>query len=306
MTATITSLKTTAGGAKPMTSARYSSTLRLRRLSSIIRERREAAGLTASEVSKMLGWSPGRLNNWELNKWSRPDVDLIARLLDVYGVTDPGEREKILTIARECRTPGWWQAHSKEITPEYSTYIGLEAGASAVCIADLVVFPGLLQTEDYARAIILGGPAQISTEQIERHLAVRMRRQKLLTRAEDPLRAWTVLDEAALRRQIGGPKVMRDQLDHICQLSELPNVTVQVVPFDRGAHPATANAFVILQFPEEDGPDAVYSETLSGELFTEIPAAVRDYHVAFRALQADAPDPRTSIDFIASVRDGRA
>jgi transcriptional regulator with XRE-family HTH domain len=299
MGTTITSPAVTGKAAVPMPGPRQSPTLRRRRLSAELRALREAAGLTSVEVTKRLEWGGGRLTKMERGEWVRPDIGTIRTLLDLYGVTDPDRREKILNIARQARERGWWNSYKSMLSEEYTTYIGLEAGAASVYVADLVVIPGLLQTEDYARALTLGGPAEVAAEQVQRRVDIRTERQKLITRNSDPLRLWVIMDEAALRRRVGGSEVMRDQLHHICHLSELAKVTVQVIPFDIGAHAAVAGAFSILQFPEPEDPDAVYVETPAGELFVEVPDEVARFHTAYDRLQAAALDPGASISMIA-------
>lgn len=300
MRATITPPTVTRKAAVPMP-ARISPTLRRRRLSAELRALREAADMTSVEATRRLEWSGGRLTKMERGEWVRPNPRDIKDLCDLYEVADQRRRDYLITLAKQGRERGWWHAYRNMLSEEYSTYIGLEAGAASVFIAELAVMPGLLQTEDYARAVIDGGPAEITEEQAQRRIGLRMERQKLVTRDDDPLRVWVVMDEAALRREVGGPEVMRAQLRHICELARLAKVTVQVIPFGVGAHAAVSGAFAILQFPESEDPDAVYVETPAGELFVEVPDEVDRFHVAFRRLHAGALSPSASIDMIAEI-----
>ncbi|GAA2404526.1 helix-turn-helix transcriptional regulator [Actinomadura vinacea] len=282
-----------------MPASRHSPTLRRRRLSAELRALREAAGMTSVEATRRLEWSGGRLTKMERGEWVRPNPRDIRDLCDLYGVTDERQREYLVTLAKQGRERGWWHAYKNMLSEEYTTYIGLEAGAATVYVVDLVVIPGLLQTKDYARAVTLGGPAEVTAEQTQRRVDIRTERQKLIMREDDPLRLWVVMDEAALRRMVGGGDVMREQLNNICHLAELAKVTVQVIPFQAGAHAAVAGAFSILQFPEPEDPDAVYVETPAGELFVEVPEEVDRFHTAYNRLQAAALAPSASIRMIA-------
>lgn len=284
-----------------MPEPRRSPTLRRRRLSSELLALRQAAGLTSVEATKRLGWSGGRLTRMERGEWVRPNPRDIQDLCDLYGVTDERQRDYLVTLAREGREKGWWQGYSKMLSETYSTYIGLESGASELYTCDQVVFPGLLQCEGYARAIVADGPAEVAAADVEQRVKVRMERQQLLTREQEPLRLWVVVDEAALHRQVGGPDVLRDQLAHVLRMSELAKVTIQIIPFAKGAYAATSGAFTILRFPEPEDPAAVYVETPAGELFVEDGEEVRRFEVAYERLQAVALSPGDSLTLIAAT-----
>lgn len=257
--------------------------------------------MTSVEATRRLEWSGGRLTKMERGEWVRPNPRDIRDLCDLYGVTDDRRREYLIGLAKQGRERGWWHAYRNMLSEEYSTYIGLEAGAAALFVVQLVAVPGILQTEEYARAVAAGGPAEINADQIDRRVEIRRERQKLLTRDDDPLRVWAVLDEAALHREIGGRDVMRAQLQQLVEMADLARVTIQVVPFGSGAHAATSGAFTVLQFPEPEDPDAVYVETPAGELFIEVPAEVARFQVAFQRLQACALSPEASIRMIADI-----
>lgn len=303
MGATITSPTVTGRAVVPMPT-RQSPTLRRRRLSAELRSLRESAGLTSVEATRRLEWSGGRLTKMERGEWVRPNPRDVRDLCELYGVTDERRRDYLVNLAKQGRERGWWHPYRSMMSEEYSTYIGLEAGADTVFTFDQVV-NGLVQTEDYARALLMDGPAEISAEQVQRRVTLRMERQKLITHDDDPLRVWMVLDEAALRREVGGAAVLRGQLRHLLELAKLARVTVQVIPFSKGAHAAVTGAFTVLRFPEPEDPgavdpDAVYVETPAGELFVEDPEEVGRFQIAFQRLQAAAMDPRDSLAFIAA------
>lgn len=276
-----------------------SPTLRRRRLSAEVLALRERAGLTAAEAARRLDWHPSKITRMERNEWKRPLVRDVQDLCDLYDVTDPTRRERLVTLAREGRQRGWWHPYEAGLTEQYSTYIGLETEAASVVNFEGLQVPGLLQTADYARAVIHGGQAEITEEETTRRVEVRVARQSVLTR-EDPLRFSAVLDEAVLRRQVGDPDVMRAQLQHLLELAELPRVTLQVIPFEAGAHPGALGPFAVLKFADLADPEAVYVENLAGELFIEQPAEVERFQVAFQRLVAVALSPADTIDFIAA------
>ncbi|MFC5744866.1 helix-turn-helix domain-containing protein [Actinomadura rugatobispora] len=285
-----------------MTEPRRSPTLRRRRLSAELTALREGRSLTAVQVDKHLGWTPGKLARMERGVWQRPNPRDITDLLDLYEVTDERRRDYLLTLARQGRERGWWHPYREMLSESYTTYIGLEAEAATILNFEALMVPGLMQTEDYARTVVLNGPLEVTQEQVDSRIAVRKERQELLTRAHDPLRLWAILDEAVLRRQVGGPDVMRAQLQHLLDLAELAKVTVQVVPFTRGAHAGFGGPFVIVEFPEPLDPDAVYSENNAGELLLEDPEDVARFKLAFQRLGAAALSPGDSLAMIAAIK----
>lgn len=284
-----------------MSEPRRSPTLRRRRLSTRIRALREEKGMTSVEATKRLEWSSGRLTKMERGEWERPNPRDIKDLCDLYEVTDKAARDELITLAKEGREKGWWHPYQKMLGKAYTTYIGFEAGASTVFRFDPSVISGLLQTEAYARAVIIGGPAELAEDQIEQRVEVRARRQELLNREQDALRLWAVMDEAALHRQVGGPDVMRAQLEYLLEMSKLAKVTLQIVPFPAGAHAGVSGAFSILRFPEASDTDAVYVENPAGELFVEEDVEVEQFQTAFQRLQAQALSPEATIAMIAAT-----
>ena len=299
MEATITSPTVTREAV--MSEPRRSPTLRRRRLSKLIRELRESVDMTSVEATKQLEWSSGRLTKMERGEWERPNPRDIRDLCDLYGVTDQDAREELVTLAKEGRERGWWHPYKRMLSDAYTTYIGLEEGAASVYRFDPSIVTGLLQTEDYARAVILSGPAELDPDQVEQRVKIRARRQELLTREQDALRLWAIMDEAALHRQVGGTEVMRGQLEHLLALSKLAKVTLQIVPFAAGAHAGVSGGFSILRFPEAPDPDAVYVENPAGELFVEEDVEVEEFQTAFQRLQAQALSPEATIAMIAET-----
>lgn len=244
--------------------------------------------MTSTDVAKRLGWSQGKLTKMELGEWLRPNPRDIRDLCELYEA-DPHKREELETLAKEGREKeGWWHPYRTMVSQAYSTYIGLEAGASELLAFDPLVINGLLQTASYARAIVTDGPEELSAEQVEQRVQIRAERQQFLTRSDDPLRLWVVLHEAALRTVVGDDEIMREQLLYLLQMSALAKVTVQIVPFSAGAHPGVMGGFTILSFPEPEDPGAIYIENPAGELFLEEPAEVSRFKIAHQRLLAKA------------------
>ena len=273
-------------------------TLRARRLALELLRRREAAGLTREEAARQLEWSTSTIFRIETGR-SRPQPGNVKVLLELYGVTGP-ERDGLIRLSREARQPGWWHSFRDILPNPYEVYIGLEAGAASIRNFEPVVIPGLLQTEDYARQTLRNGPGELDREDVERLVQVRMERQRILGREDRP-RLWAVLDEAIIRRVVGGPEVMREQLRHLIDCAEQGKTTLQVVPFGAGAHAGTTGPFVILEFPEPTDPDVVYVETLAGDIYLEAPTDVDRYTLAFARLLAAALHPDDSVRLVQQV-----
>jgi hypothetical protein len=274
-----------------------SPTVRRRRLASELRRLRERTQLTLEEVAEQLAWSATKVSRIETCRVGVALKD-VGRLLDLYEI-DGAKKEELIDLARDSRKRGWWQAYS-DLSSEYTTYIGLEAEAASMRSFASAVLPGLLQTEDYARAVIRSALLISSPGEIERRVEVRMARQRLLVQ-EESLRLWTVLDEAIIRRPIGGPAVMRSQLERLLDMADLPNVTVQVLPFAVGSHPGTNGAFQIMEFPQPTDPDVVFMENFTGSLYIEREPDVYRYTLIFDHLRAKALDPDDSRRLIAEA-----
>lgn len=282
-------------------SMRPSPTVRGRRLRYELRRLREQRGLTIEQVAEQShgDWTASAISRWETGDRRVRPADLRA-LLDIYEVGGD-QREVLLTLAREARQRGWWQSYSSDAVPEwFQVYLGLEAEAASIHEYAAELVPGLFQTADYYRAFMRAAPAAGDDQAIERKIAVRAARQERLT-ADDPPECWAVLNEAAVRRIVGGTKVMRAQLDHIAALADRPHINVQVLPFRAGGHPAMDGSFIILGFPEAPDPDVVYLESQTGSLYLERLPEVDRYQAMFNHLVAKALGPEESIGLIAQA-----
>jgi transcriptional regulator with XRE-family HTH domain len=275
-----------------------SPTVRRRRLALELRRLREAAGLTCEEVAEHLECSASKISRVETGRVSVSPRD-VRDMLELYKVPSE-QREDLVQLARDSRQKGWWHAYSDAMMPQMATYLGLESAASEIRIYEVSLIPGLLQTEEYARAVIRAGMMNSPSEDVERKVALRMARQPAMTR-DDPPKIWAVLDEAALRRRVGGAGLMRLELEHLLAQAALPNVAIQVIPFAGGAHPAMGRPFIILVFPERVDTDVVYLEDLTSALYVEDLAEVDRYNVFFNHLRATALSFDDSAALIASV-----
>jgi len=278
--------------------ARPSPTVRGRRLRHELRKIREERGLTIEQVTERSDgdWNASTISRWETGERRVRPVDL-RRLLDLYDVHGE-QREVLLTLARQARERGWWRSYTDAVPAWFEVYLGLEAEADTIRDYAAELVPGLLQTADYYRAFMRAAPAAGDEETIERKAAVRLARQERLT-GEDPPRLWAVLNEATIRRVVGGATTMRAQLQHIAEMADLAHVTVQVLPFRAGAHPAMDGSFIILGFPEPADPDVVYVESQAGSLYLERPPEVERYAAMYNHLMAKALDPDESQALIA-------
>jgi transcriptional regulator with XRE-family HTH domain len=275
-----------------------SPTVRRRRLALELRRLREAAHLTCEEVAEHLECSASKISRVETGRVSVSPRD-VRDMLKLYGVPEQ-QRDSLVQLSRDSRQKGWWHAYSDTINPQFATYVGLESAASEIRVYEVNLIPGLLQTEEYARTMIRSGAMNGSFEDVERKVALRMARQPALTR-DDPPMLWTVVDEAALRRRVGGTELMRAQLEHVLELSALKNVAMQVIPFGAGAHPAMGRPFVILVFPERIDPDVVYLEDLTSAFYLEDVDEVDRYNVFFNHLRATALSFDDSAALVTSV-----
>ena len=240
-----------------------------------LRRLREASGITPAQAGEAIRATHSKISRLERGRSGAKQRD-VADLLTLYGITDEAEREPVLSLARQASTPGWWQQYNDILPRWFELYVGMERAASVIRAFEVQFVHGLLQTEEYARAVILIANARASGEEIDRRVSVRMKRQQLLAQPGAP-ELWTVLDEAVLRRPPGGAGVMRAQLAHLLELTALPNVTLQVIPFAVGPHAAAGGPFTILRFPEPDLPDLVYLEQLDSATYLDSPDQVTQY-----------------------------
>jgi transcriptional regulator with XRE-family HTH domain len=271
-------------------------TVRRRELGVLLRALRNARELTVEQVAAELLCSPSKVSRMETGQRGATARD-VRDLCDLYDVTDPVERERLMTLARESKQQGWWQSFGLE----YATFVGLEQEATSMRIYETAVIPGLFQTSDYTRGIHKLGIPQLDVDEIEIRVEERSTRQQILTR-ENPPQVEVMLDEAALHRPVGGPVAMRAQLDRILEAMALPNVAIQVVPYEVGGHPALDSNFIILAL-ESQPPAVVYVEGLMGYLYLERPHEITRYLQTFEILRNIALSPKDSAALLAKVRD---
>lgn len=268
---------------------RRSPTIRRRRLGAELRKHRESAGVTIDFAATRLECSSSKISRIETGHNAATPRD-VAHLLAIYGI-DGAEADELLEIAREARQKGWWHPYSAVLT---GAYVGLEAAASEISAYEQQVVPGLLQTREYARAMIRAARPNITVDEVERRVRVRLGRQSLLSQ-DDPIDFRVVLDEAVLSRPVGGDAVMRAQLARLALMSERPTVTLQVLPFAVGGHAGMDGTFAILRFPEQDDPDVVYAENATGGLFIEKQEELHKYTAIFDHIRAAALSPEESL-----------
>jgi transcriptional regulator with XRE-family HTH domain len=261
-----------------------------------LRRFREAGGLTTTQAADAIRATSSKISRLEHGRSAARQRD-ISDLLSLYGVTDEAEREHMLLLARQAATPGWWQPYNDVLPRWLELYIGLEEAASVIRSYEVQFVHGLAQTEDYARAVIAITQAGMPADEIERRVSLRMRRQRLLTSPRAP-QLWVVIDEAALRRSPDGATVMRGQLKHLLELTDLANVTMQIIPFHAGSHAAAGGPFTILRFPEPDLPDVVYLEQLNSALYLDQPDEVTGYLAVMSQLCVQAASPAASKDIL--------
>jgi len=274
-------------------------TARRRRLGLELRRLREAAGIKLDQVAPQVDLTVSTLSRIETGKAPCRTTYLTA-MLDMYGVSDPQQIQLLKDMAREGQRKGWW-ADYDDLPVEFGIYVGLEATAASVRAYEAQLVPGLLQTRDYARALHRAWDKKASAKHIDRLTELRMKRQEVLTRPDAPLELWAVLDEAVLRRPVGGRKVMRAQLGKLLEATDLPNLTLQVLPFSCGAHAGHGGAFSILEFPNRTDAEVVYVESVAGIIYLEKDRDVRARAEAFDRLRAAALAPGASADLIEQV-----
>jgi len=275
-----------------------SPTVRRKRLGIELRRLREHAELTCEDVGQRLECSGTRISRMETGRISVRPGD-VRELLEVYGVSG-AEADSLVQLAREARRKGWWHTYGRVLPTWFEAYIGLESEAVRLHDFQSLVIPGLLQTEDYARAVLRAGPHAGSSAEIDRQVALRMERQKILSQAEPP-DVWVVLSESVLRVHVGGPAIMRAQLRRLAGVAERPNITLQVLPLATVAHVHPVSPFTMLEFPNTADPAVVYLEHLTGSLFLENEDEVRRYRVIFDHLRAESLGTGESADLIAQV-----
>jgi transcriptional regulator with XRE-family HTH domain len=280
-----------AGQGRP-TTCRIMLGVRLRRL-------REAAGISRAEAGYSIRGSESKISRLELGRVSFKPRD-VTDLLTMYGVADLEEREAFLEMVRRSNEPGWWHRYTDLLADWFQDYLGLEESASRIQMCEQQFFPGLMQTEDYAKAIATHGWAELASLSVQRRVAVRMKRQTLFARPDAP-KLWAVIDESVLHRPIGGRRVMLAQIEHALALSKRPNITLQVLPYPRSGYDAEGS-FTMLRFAEPELPDVVYIEHLSGALYLDKRPDTELYGRVFDRLTVNAETPEHTQQLLAKAR----
>ncbi|WP_151477814.1 helix-turn-helix domain-containing protein [Streptomyces albicerus] len=265
-------------------------------LGSHLRRLRESRGITREKAGYSIRASESKISRMELGRVSFKTRD-VEDLLTLYGIADEAERNSLLSLAKEANVAGWWHSYSDVLPSWFPTYVGLEGAASLIRSYEVQFVHGLLQTEAYAHAVVARGMKGSSEADIERRVALRLERQKYLVSESAP-EFHVVLDEAALRRPYGDRSVMRGQLQHLIDVSQRPNVRLQVMPFSFGGHAGESGAFTVLSFPESDLSDVVYLEQLTSALYLDKREDVAQYEKAMKELQQDSPGPDESRDLL--------
>ncbi|GHH94931.1 helix-turn-helix domain-containing protein [Streptomyces capillispiralis] len=274
------------------TTASSPSTVLGRQLGDELRRLRETAGLTTAQAAEALDCTKGKISRIENGRVTVRIPDLTAMLL-AYGSTDADLRGRLSTLARKAnrrRRRGWWNQYGPVLADTYRDYIALEAMAGTIRTFQAQLVPGLLQTPEYIRAVTVASHQWRTADEIEQFVQVRLARQERLV-SDSPLQLWAVLSEAVLLQQVGGPEVMAAQLEQLLTSSEQPNVTIQVLPFSRGAHASMFGPYVVLGFPEEAALDVVLADNPTGSMWLEREAEVARYQELFDAARTSALSP---------------
>ena len=264
-----------------------------------LRRLRDAADVTPEQAGYQIRASRSKISRMETGQVGLKARD-ITDLLALYGVTDEQVQSRFLHLAHQSSRPDWWAKYGDILPGWFENYLGLESVSSTIRTFEIQFVHGLFQTEDYARAVTRLGHQTAPAAEIERRVGLRVKRQDLLARA-DPPRMWSVMDEAVLRRPVGGPAVMRAQLRRLIEAAGLPQVTVQVVPFARGGHAGASGSFTVLRFEEQDLPDVVYIEQLTGAVYLEERSDVEHYLEVMDQLSGEALTPAATTLFIEQV-----
>ncbi len=276
-------------------------TIRLRRLAGQLRRLRDGTELRREDVEEKTGINSTTLYRIETAR-TRPQYRTLAALLKLYGVPSD-EQERLMALYKQSANQGWIQPWHEDLREEYTAYINFEAEAQGVRNYSGLFVPGLLQTEDYARAVIRGILHEASDERVEDRVRTRMERQAVLAKAK-PLKLWVIIDEAALRREVGGTDIMRAQCEALVKAAMAPHVTIQVIPFSSGVHPGMPGQFLILEFEDPMDADLIYLDSQAGEIFLESDADIKHFRTDFDQLVAVAKSPKDSLSLIAEIATG--
>ena len=264
-----------------------------------LRRMREAAGISRADAGWQIRASESKVSRMELGRVGFKERD-VSDLLDLYELKDSQERERLMELARAANNPGWWSRYGDVMPSWFSNYVGLEVAAKLIRTYEVLFVPGLLQTEDYARAVVQLGKAYLPAEEINQRVALRVTRQQILTRP-DPARLWVVIDEAVLHRPVGGRATMHEQIEYLIKASQRPNVTLQIMPFSSVGYPGAGGAFSILRFPEGDLPDVVYIEHAASALYLDKLEDLDEYAAIMEALTIAAAPVNSTQSLLAEA-----
>jgi hypothetical protein len=264
-----------------------------------LRRMREAAGVSPDQAGYEIRASRSKISRMENGRVRFKERD-VTDLLTLYGITDEKTHAGMVALVRQANSPGWWSKYGNVMADWFEAYLGLEMVASVIRTFELQFVHGLFQTEDYARAVTMLGHTAAPAEEIDRRVHMRLKRQDLLSGPEPP-QVWSVIDEGALRRPVGGAAVMRAQLKRLVEVAELRHVTIQVVPFSRGGHAAAGGSFTVLRFGEPDVPDVVYLEQLTSALYLDKREDVDHYMEVMNQLSTEALTPALTTHFLTEI-----
>jgi transcriptional regulator with XRE-family HTH domain len=264
-----------------------------------LRQLREAKGISRDDAGYTIRASGSKISRMELGRVGFKPRD-VADLLTLYGVLGPDERRQLLALAEEANQPGWWHRFGDVLPTWFHAYVGLEAAAALIRTYEVQFVPGLLQIPDYTRAVVTLGRNRMPREEVQRRVDLRIMRQQVLARPR-PVRLWAVVDEAALRRPIGGKDVMRAQLDHLMSMAKSPSVTLQVIPFGSGGHAGAGGSFTVLRFADHQMPDVVYLEQLTSALYLDRREDVDAYLEAMERLCVEADPPGRTMETLNQI-----
>lgn len=281
-----------------MVTKKHTPTVRLRRLAAELRRLRASVNLSREDVTEQTGINSATLYRIETAK-TRPQTRTLVALLKLYGVDDQ-QREHLVALSKQSTEQGWLRSYHSDLPEEYTAYISFEAEALGVRNYESLFIPGLLQTVDYARAVIRGVLPMANQQEVDDRVRARMERQGVLSKAQ-PLKLWAIMDEAALRRLVGGGKIMQAQLRHLLDVTREPHVTLQVIPFSIGAHAGMPGSFVLMDFADPMDTDLIYIDSMAGDLFLESEADISRYSIIFDNLRAVALSPDSSVELVANI-----
>ncbi|MEU6415157.1 helix-turn-helix transcriptional regulator [Microbispora sp. NPDC046933] len=268
-------------------------------LGSQLRKLRESKGISRDQAGQCIRASESKISRMELGRVGFKERD-VTDLLALYGVEDEETRDVVMNLVERANEPGWWHRFNDLLPSWFQAYVGLEEAAERIRTYEVQFVPGLLQTKEYARAVIMAGAVGAAPEEIARRVDLRLERQRILDGENSP-KFWAVIDEAALRRPIGGVDVMRGQIQHLIDLMNQPNVTIQVIPFSYGGHAAEGGAFSILRFADSDLPDIVYVEQLASALYLDKREEVDRYSEVMERLCAVSTTPTETVDLLRQI-----